>query len=106
MKNISLWSVEATVHITTDHNSSLESVLTKASDRTGVDYYDELAGIITHAFNFTPYKFIEYGAYGDVWLVISVPEVHELESALAIVDTAVAQWRNKFNINRMKPFRD
>lgn len=58
--------------------------------------------MIEDAFKDTSYRFIEYGAYGEVWVVVEVPEAHELEQALAIVDHTVAQWRNKFNINRMK----
>lgn len=106
MKNITTHSFDASVHVITDHGVMLESTLERANDRTGVDYYDALAQMIEEEFKDTVYRFVEYGAYGDVWVVISVPEVHELESALAIVDNAVAQWRNKFNVNRMKPFRD
>lgn len=104
MKNISIHELEATVHVNTVHGDYLEFVLDRASDRRDVDYYEILADMVTNAFKDTPYTFTEYGAYGCVWVCFRVPEIHELETALAIVDAVVAQWCNKFNINRMKKY--
>lgn len=104
--NTTLYAIRPTIYIETVHGVTLESVLEMGSDRTGVDYYEELTRIITEAFKGTNYQFIEYGAYGRVWVTVEVEKIEEIAHALAIVDKAVAKWLAKYNINRMKKFKD
>lgn len=98
LPNITTGNIEQTIFVNTKHGNRLEFVLDDAADRLGKDFYDALMMMLGE----NGLDCIEYGAYGDVWVVIRVGHPYDIEPMQIRANKVVSAWKARYNIDKMK----